>query len=167
MVLCLSVMPYSATAEPVEKTRVLRGNFIELDGQKRLLHGVVVPVGDSKCTAKLKSWPCGASATLRLHKLLQGRPLECTEAHSSIMHPLVRCIAKGYDIARILIAEGWGLVAEPISNYLEVEESAKLSGAGIWRDGFIPPNQWRNYPVVELDLIENLMCSECAIRNSN
>ena len=163
----LSLSIYSASvAEDVDKARVLPDNSIEINGEKRILHGAVIPLGTQKCLAGVQSWPCGAKATLRLHSLLQSRPLTCAAMNTGIATDSVRCTSAEIDIAEQLVAEGWGLVPNADATYEPAERAARIKGSGIWADGFAPPGQWRDYPDPTFNFVKDLQCSECAVRKS-
>ena len=146
------------------QTKLLRNNVIEHNGHRLVLYGVVVPASTLKCFNGNKMWPCGASATLRLHELLQQDALICNLLESDQTQQFARCRLADLDIARQLVLEGWALAAAGVDEYHAAEKSAKNLSVGLWKDNFSPPEDWRNYPSLQYDLVEDLLCSTCATR---
>ena len=151
-------------SEPVDSARVLKNNALKLNNERFILYGAVIPTSTSKCSEGESLWPCGARATLTLHSLLQDELLNCESIDNSSKLPLVRCYVGASDIAQLLINDGLAIVPKVHSEYRLSEISAKSRQVGIWRGGFSPPQEWRDYPTLSIDPIAELMCSECAVR---
>ena len=169
VLLCLTVLVLAtdlsfATNEQETQTKLLRNNVIEHNGHQFVLYGAVVPTSTMKCFKDDRAWPCGASATLRLHEFLRQNALICDVLESDQTTQFARCRLADLDIARQLVREGWALAAAGVDEYRAAEQSAIDSNAGIWKDNFIPPEDWRNYPSLQNDPVEDLLCSVCATR---
>ena len=167
--LCVLILFGSGFAQAFGETgtRIVRGNAIEIDGTLMLLYGVSVPTAKSKCLSGQSQWPCGATATLRLNKLLKDPSLQCELVGHSEEVPLTKCRTNLGDIAKQLVTEGWAITVNGNISYMAQEQIAQLNQAGMWREHFEPPLQWREYPETSIDLILDLQCSECAVRRAN
>lgn len=144
--------------------RLMPDNSLKIEGNKIALFGVSVPTATAKCLADEKKWPCGAAATLRLNELVQQSALSCESILELENISLARCSHDASDVARQLVKEGWALTVSPESDYSEAEAQAKNLQLGVWRGGFLPPQEWRQYPDTSLNPYLDLICSICAER---
>ena len=145
--------------------RLMPDNSLKIEGNKIALFGVSVPTATVKCLVNENKWPCGAAATLRLNELVQQSALKCESILELENISLARCSHDASDVARQLVKEGWALAVSPESEYSEAETHAKSLQLGIWRGGFLPPQEWRQYPDdTSLNPYLDLLCSICAER---
>lgn len=147
-----------------DTVRLMPDNSLRVEGRPFALFGIAVPVATAKCFADGISWPCGAAATLRLNELVQRSALNCDPILELDNISLAHCTGERADIAGTLVKEGWALAVSPESDYSDAETHAKNLQLGIWRDGFSPPEDWRQYPDTSLDPYLDLMCSACSVR---
>ena len=145
-----------------QTARIIKGNALNINGAIVILHSAVVPTASSRCDDGERVWPCGAAATLRLNKLIQDSTITCKPVSHAT--PISRCQNLEVDIAMQLVKEGWAVVATESSEYLQEETHARTNSLGIWRGGFSPPENWRNYPDLKFNPIADLLCSSCAQR---
>ncbi len=147
-----------------DEIKLLADNSIEYQGQKIILTGISVPHSTAKCLLEGKKWPCGATATLRLNELLKKVPLECEFEQDFEGVTLARCKHADVDLATQLLTEGWAVTVGEYAEYEFAQNRAKQQQLGIWRGGFVPPDQWRQYPETLLNPYLDLICSVCAER---
>jgi len=168
-VLLLFTTVFSATVLPgsIDEIGISANNAISLNGKLAVLYGVSVPIARSKCLEGEDLWPCGGTATLRFNELVSNPELQCTRVDSIPDQELVRCRIGELDVAEKLISEGWAVTVSGSDTYSDHERSAKFMQLGVWRKGFNPPSDWRNYPQTTIDAVEDLQCSVCAIRKQN
>ena len=144
--------------------RILKDNALEVNGKKVVLYGIAIPGPKTKCIAKQAQWPCGATATLKLATTLSFAPFSCVPVSEIGTVPLVRCANREFDVADWLVREGWAVTVVDGQEYSRQEQIARHRQAGIWMDGFEAPEEWRVYPTLEINFLEDLECSECAAR---
>lgn len=146
--------------------RILKNNALEVNGEKLLLHGIVVPSSTTKCVVNDSAWICGAKATLRLNDVLKQSQVACEFVKNSQNLPLAKCQNAKIDIAQILVSEGWAITVHTGEHYLDDEVRARKQMLGIWKDGFVPPENWRNYPNLDFEPFSDLLCSVCEARKN-
>ena len=162
---CLAMLSATGpTADESSSIRILHNNVLEVKGQKMILFGIAIPTATDKCELSEKQWPCGASATLRLSSIFKSAPFSCIRMEDFANVPLARCSNSQFDIAEQLVLEGWAITVADNLEYKSQEQNAEEKQVGIWRDGYSPPANWRTYPNLEFDFIEDLQCSACAVR---
>ena len=147
-----------------QAVRIVQGNALEVDGKKVILNGVAIPVPTAKCLKGEATWPCGAAATLRLNEILKSSSIQCETADASQETLLAKCLGSDGDIAEQLVSEGWAITVEASDEYWEHERYARSKGIGIWREGNLPPDSWRQYPELLKNPVLELLCSSCAAR---
>jgi len=141
-------------------------NSFSFQEKVTLLFGIAVPTAKTRCLTGDNQWPCGATATLRLNQLLQQQPLSCQVVLESDDGVIARCFHGSQDLAALLLSEGWAITIADDSDYAEAESDARKRGHGIWRLGFQPPIEWRQYPKTAFDPYDDLACSVCAERRN-
>lgn len=107
------------------------GSFRVGSGTVRLT-GIEPPT--ERCGAAL--WPCGARARTALRALVRSRSITCTvpgdfQAKEETLESA--CSLGSTDIGNWLVAHGWAR-AKAGGPYVEAEEKARGSGAGLWAD---------------------------------
>ena len=162
-----SVLSFSVSgAANPNSIRILKNNAIEVNGEKLLLHGIAIPSSTTKCFVNDVAWICGAKATLRLNDVLKQSQISCEFVRNSQNMPLAKCRNAETDIAQILVSEGWAITVHTGKHYLDEELRARNQKLGIWKDGFVPPENWRNYPSLEFEPFSDLLCSVCEARKN-
>ena len=122
--------------------------FIELQGKELLLNGVQIISQNAKCKDSKGQWACGKSAWEALKIKLDSGPVHCTlisDLQNTERNPeQVNCLLKKENLSIWLVSRGWALTSKETEEFLSNQENlARDNNAGIWRDGFIPPDLWR------------------------
>ena len=122
--------------------------FIELQGKELSLHGVQIIPQNATCKDSNGQWSCGKSAWKALKIKLDSGPVHCTLI-SDLQNPegnpeQANCLVKKENLSIWLVSRGWALTSKETEEFLSNQENlARDNNAGIWRDGFIPPDLWR------------------------
>ena len=114
--------------------RVLDGDTWELAGHRLRIDGLDAPEFGQTCGPEHAPWPCGREVHCRLHGL------------DRYQRPLATCAVAGEDLQRWMVRSGWAVAygsAGDGADYTLEEIAAQHARAGIWRDGFTRPRQWR------------------------
>ena len=122
--------------------------FIELQGKELLLNGVQIIPQNATCKDSNGLWSCGKSAWETLKYKLDSGPVHCTLILDLQNHggnpEQANCLLKKENLSIWLVSQGWALTNKEPDEFLSSQENlASENNAGIWRDGFIPPDLWR------------------------
>ena len=122
--------------------------FIELQGKELLLNGVQIIPQNATCKDSNGQWSCGKSAWEALKIKLDSGPVHCTlilDLQNPGGNPeQANCLLKKENLSIWLVSRGWALTNKEPDEFLSSQENlASENNAGIWRDGFTPPNLWR------------------------
>ena len=122
--------------------------FIELQGKELSLHGIQIIVHNATCKDSNGQWSCGKSAWEALKTKLDSGPIHCTlisDLQNTERNPeQANCLMKKENLSIWLVSRGWALTNKEPDEFLSSQENlASENNAGIWRDGFTPPNLWR------------------------
>ena len=161
-----------AHAELAGAAVIISGDTIDVQGRRVRLYGVTAPGGDQLCVGARAQWRCGIVARLKLEQRIGSSPVICREqgvdGHGRILGRCRVDDGHGMELNRWLVTSGWALAsADHGQTYKAAEAQAVRSGAGLWRDGFEPSNDWRR-------LAENaerepgdgaVDCSSCTLRH--
>lgn len=115
-------------------------------GQTRVrLHGIDAPEFYQQCERGGSKWACGKEAADRLSRLVTGREVRCDpvglDQHG---RTLARCSVGYTDVNRTMVATGYAVAFRRYSSeYVNAEESAKLSKRGMWAGTFDMPSEVR------------------------
>ena len=141
--------------------------FIELQGKVLSLHGVQIIPQNATCKKNNGQWSCGKLAWETLKNKLDSGPVYCKlfsdEQYSERNPELAKCLLKKENLSNWLVSRGWALTNKETDEFLASQEIlASENNAGIWRDGFVPPNFWRTS-------IKNnsKYCNICSIRRQS
>ncbi len=167
MVLIVALVTVSPALSNGNDIRLLKNNSVEYQGQTMVLSDIAVPIATAQCQAGNKKWPCGATATLRFNELLKMPALSCEIEFERDNIAVTRCNYGDRDLAHQLLSEGWALTLSDKAEYWQAETHARSLNLGIWRGGFSPPPDWRQYPETALDPYLDLACSVCADRKQS
>ena len=123
--------------------------FIEVQGKKLLLNGIQIIPQNATCNDSNGQWSCGKSAWETLKNKLDSGPVHCTLIsdlqYPGVNHEQANCLLKKENLSIWLVSRGWALTNKDLDEFLSNQENlASKNNAGIWRDGFTPPNLWRN-----------------------
>ena len=122
--------------------------FIELQGKELLLNGVQIIPQNATCKDSNGLWSCGKSAWETLKNKLDSGPVHCTlilDLQNPGGNPKqANCLLKKENLSIWLVSRGWALTNKEPDELLSSQENfASKNNAGIWRDGFTPPDLWR------------------------
>ena len=130
-----------------------------LDETPYRLVGASLPHPDALCQGNSDTWRCGETAWTTLQdRVSRGRincrPLVSLSASVSITEPLpAECTLDGASLNAWLVRYGWALADDsPAAPFQEEEAQARQEALGIWRDGFMPPLEWRAAASLECDV---------------
>ena len=123
------------------------------------LDGATLPRPDALCQSNNNDWPCGKAAWQTLtDRVIQGA-LECSPLVSLLTSASIadslpaECTLDGESLNATLVRYGWALTnASPAAPFQEEEELAREEALGIWRDGFVPPDNWRRSDASDCDV---------------
>lgn len=130
-----------------------------LDDTAYHLDSATLPRPDALCQGNGVTWRCGETAWTTLQdRVSRGRincrPLVSLSASVSITEPLpAECTLDGTSLNAWLVRYGWALADDsPAAPFQEEEAQARQEALGIWRDGFMPPREWRAAASLECDV---------------
>ncbi|SUE43520.1 thermonuclease family protein [Roseomonas gilardii] len=129
-------------ADPTD-IHVVDGETLRLQGQVVRLEGLQAPSRGETCADTAgQGFDCGVAAADRLAHLVANHALVC-ELHGQDMfrRPLAICEANGKVLNAMLVSSGWALASS--GNFSEAEARARQAGRGLWADGIVPPEEWR------------------------
>ena len=133
----------SGNAETIPESGV-----IELQGKELSLNGVQIISQNTTCKDSKGQWNCGKSAWEALKIKLDSGPVHCTlisDLQNTERNPeQANCLLKKENLSIWLVSRGWALTNKEPDEFLSSQENlASENNAGIWRDGFTPPDLWR------------------------
>ena len=125
---------------------VIDGDSLEVDGVSIRLFGVDTFESAQYCNRSNGTrWRCGHWATVELDRLAGGRAVVCQPLDKdSYGRVVARCRRGNSDLAKHMVAGGWGLAYRQYSeDYVDVEDAARSAGRGAWGSEFEAPWDWR------------------------
>ena len=142
----------SVIVHPARGVLILNNTAYRLDGAS-------LPRLDALCQANSGTWRCGETAWAALQdRVTRGRidcnPLISLSASTSAAENLpAECTVDGTSLNAWLVRYGWALADDsPAAPFQEEEAQARQEALGIWRDGFMPPLEWRAAASLECDV---------------
>ena len=158
----------SAAVELSGKAKTVPENgFIGLHGKELLLNGIQIISQNATCKGSNGEWSCGKHAWRELKNKLDSGTVYCKlffDKQNPERNPeLAKCLLNKENLSNWLVSRGWALTNKETDEFLANQESlASENNAGIWRDGFVPPNFWRTS-------IKNNSknCNICSIRRQS
>jgi len=141
--------------------------FIKLQGKELLLNGVQIIPQNATCKDINGLWSCGQSAWKTLKNILDSGPVHCTlilDLQNPGGNPeQANCLLKKENLSIWLVSRGWALTNKEPDELLSSQENfASKNNAGIWRDGFTPPDLWRTSFKKG-----NKNCNVCSVRRQS
>lgn len=130
-------------ADPTD-IHVVDGETLRLQGQVVRLEGLQAPSRGETCADTAgQGFDCGVAAADRLAHLVANHALVC-ELHGQdvFRRPLAICEANGRILNAMLVSSGWALASS--ESFSEAEARARQAGRGLWADGVVPPEEWRD-----------------------
>jgi endonuclease YncB( thermonuclease family) len=112
------------------------------------LYGIQVIDHGRQCIANGQMWACGKAAHQTLLDYVEKESLVCVLLPAGngvdVDPPAAECFLGTHNVNAQLVADGWALTATDIpAPYREEALSAQQNGEGIFRNGFVPPDEWR------------------------
>lgn len=116
-----------------------------MHGQLIRLHGIDAPESGQTCETQSGPYRCGQRAAIALSDMTAGRTVQCLQSGKDRWGRIVaRCAIDGLDLGDWMVEKGWAIAYRKYSlDYVEAEDRARSSGAGIWAGKFLPPEDWR------------------------
>ncbi len=165
-------MSAAAHAELAGAAVIISGDTIEVQGRRVRLTGVTAPGADQLCVGAQAQWRCGMVARLKLDQRIGSSSVICREQgvdrHGRILGRCRVDDGQGMELNRWLVTSGWALASRGHGQaYKEAQAQAMSSGAGLWRDGFEPPDGWRHVAEsAEREPGDGVVdCSSCTLRH--
>ncbi len=129
------------------KPRIIDGDTIELAGQRIRLHGIDAPEAKQICTREGQEYACGQEAIWALARIVEEHGVTCQQKDTDRYGRIVAVcyMAEGQiDINALLVEQGWALAYRRYSmDYVDEENTAEASRAGMWAGEFMKPWEWR------------------------
>lgn len=146
ILVALLLIPAPAAADITGKPKVIDGNTIEIAGRHIRLFGVRAPERGATCAQGAVSWPCGVNAEFALARMIGSNWVACVERGGETAGVVAECHAAGRagpDIGAWMVEQGWARAGTGAPEvYVRLEARARAAGKGIWRGGFVPPEDW-------------------------
>lgn len=164
----LSLSP-AAHAEFAGAAVTISGDTIEVEGRRIRLYGVTAPGMDQLCTGARAQWRCGLVARLKLDERIGASPVICRQQGTDWEGRILgRCRLdddQNTELNRWMVTSGWALAsAEYGESFEAAEATARRRGAGLWRDGFEPSDDWRRV-AERVPGDGEVDCSSCTLRH--
>jgi len=130
----------------VGRSSVIDGDTLDIHGMRIRLEGIDAPESRQPCGGEGREWPCGQQAALALSDWIGDRPVTChSRGTDRYRRTVARCFVGNDDMQAWLVSNGWALAYRRYSeDYVVAEEHASAAQAGMWRDDFVPPWEWRH-----------------------
>ena len=128
----------------VGRASVIDGDTIEVRGVRIRLSGIDAPEGRQMCQ-KPEAWRCGQQSALALSDKLGQANVRCEgQGQDRYGRVIAVCHLGDVDVNGWLVREGWAVAYRKYSlDYVDAEDAARQSQAGIWGSVFIMPWDWR------------------------
>lgn len=125
--------------------RIVDGDTLSLSGERIRLHGIDAPELAQTCPdAHGGTWSCGAWSKAVLARLAS-EGVECAEMDVDRYGRVVAvCFADGVDLNAAMVARGAAYAyVKYSSDYLQQQQLARQTSAGLWRSGAQVPSEYR------------------------
>jgi endonuclease YncB( thermonuclease family) len=141
--------PPTATSDLIGRASVIDGDTIEIHGRRIRLNGIDAPESSQTCEVNGKMYQCGQRASFALADFIAARTVSCQQTGTDrYRRAIAKCFAAETDLGRWMVSQGWAIAYRRYSlEYVDAEESARSSKAGIWAGSFVEPEQWRHRKV--------------------
>ena len=141
--------------------------YLRSTEQSFQLYGIQVVEHRRQCMANGLLWNCGEAAQQALLSYLDDESLVCTlfadTNNRDIQFPEAECFLENISMNARMVSEGWALTAiDILVPYRNESRVAQENEAGIFRGGFVPPDQWRPLPRTGLEA-----CGVCTARHQS
>ncbi len=141
--------------------------FIRVQGRVISLQGIQVIAYEALCKDKKGEWACGKTAWEVFGEKLATAPTHCmifvNLSWTEGAPENASCWVNGENLNSWLVRQGWALGKKGSENHFHGQERlAKNEQAGLWRGGFIPPDEWK----VDKSMIPD-SCGACTLRHQS
>jgi endonuclease YncB( thermonuclease family) len=141
--------------------------YLRSTGQSFQLYGIQVIDRDRQCIANERIWTCGKAAHQALLNYVENESLVCILLPAGngpdTGPPAGECFLGTHSVNAQLVADGWALTAADIpAPYRKEALAAQQNVEGIFRGGFVPPDEWRPKFGAQLE-----DCSVCTARHQS
>ncbi len=142
-------LPALAQDEVIEgKARVIDADMLAVGKTRMILWGLDAPERAQTCTLNKKPWTCWNVAARQLQILVESGPVTCENkgVADRFKRIFAKCTVNGEDINEAFVRSGMALAfREQSDEYVNAEEEARASKAGLWQDGaeFVEPWEYR------------------------
>ena len=131
------------------------------------LYGIQVIDQGRQCITNEQTWACGNAAHQTLLNYVEKESLVCVLLPAGNGRdadpPEGECFLGTHSVNAQLVADGWALTAADIpAPYRKEALAARQNGEGIFRDGFVPPDEWRPRLGAQLE-----DCGVCTARHQS
>jgi endonuclease YncB( thermonuclease family) len=139
----------AAAGQIVGYARVIDGDTLDVDRTRVRLHGIDAPERDQQCRREGSSvavlYSCGQDATAALKRIIGSGTVACDPRdHDRYGRTIAVCTARGSDIAREMVRQGWAVAYTRFSNdYASDEVAARAAKRALWAGQFEMPEEWR------------------------
>lgn len=125
--------------------QITDGDTIKIAGQRIRLHGIDAPEARQTCHRAGEKYACGSEATKALTALIDGQSVTCRTVDIDRYKRIVaKCYLGRRDINEWMVREGWAVAYRKYStDYVAVEEAARVFKVGLWAGEFMRPWEWR------------------------
>jgi endonuclease YncB( thermonuclease family) len=139
---------YPTCAQSVGQASVIDGDTLEIHGQRIRLHGIDAPESSQQCTIDSEIYRCGQKAAFFLDSLVSKKTIKCEQKDRDRYGRIVaECFAGAVNLNASMVQQGWALAYRKYSqDYVQQEEMAKQSKAGMWAGHFQPAWDYRHGP---------------------
>lgn len=145
IILTIILIALATPAAALEgQARIVDGDTLAIAGERIRLHGIDAPESAQRC-GDGGGWACGRQATAALTEMIGGRPVRCEGRERDRYKRLIAvCYVGSLDLNGAMVAQGFALAYRRYAtDYIEAEDKARASGAGMWAGPFVPPWEWR------------------------
>ena len=167
-VLLLGLASISGSAELTGKFELdANTGYLYSADQPFRLYGIQVIDHGRQCIANQQMWACGKAAHQALLNYVEKESLICVLLPAGYGPdtdpPAAECFLGTYSVNAKVVAEGWALTAAGIpAPYRKEALAAQQNEEGIFRGGFVPPDEWRPKYGAQLE-----DCSICTARHQS
>ena len=167
-VLLLGLASISRSAELTGKFELdTSTGYLYSANQSFRLYGIQVIDHGRQCITNEQTWACGKAAHQTLLNYVESESLVCmllpADYGPDADPPAGECFLGTHSVNAQLVADGWALTAADIpAPYRKEALAARQNGEGIFRGGFVPPDEWR--PKFSAQLED---CSVCTARHQS
>lgn len=143
------VQTSSAAGRIAGAARVIDGDTIDVAGTRIRLYGIDAPETAQQCRRSSGGatllYSCGRDARDALKRIIGGAAVTCDPRDRDRYGRTVAvCYARGSDIGREMVRQGWAVAYTRYSAaYAADETAARAAKRALWSGEFEAPEEWR------------------------